>query len=1072
MACDQEYVRGDRTMKAREFQARTIKAALKSLTDKSGSRRFLVADEVGLGKTVVASGVIQGMQALVASRPIKVMYVCANLVIARQNVKRLLGFLPDEEQRNQALAEIDRPSLLVSGEPPSHPNVHVYSLTPRTSVPSLRGQRMDGRLDERAIALTLVHKMMSDRNGCLISPDGMLDAFKGSAKKESLKAQLEIDLDVSTEYQEAFEASLTELLGGDLVESVKARLKDPQHHAELVGACRVAMTEAALKSIKPDLVIFDEFQRFRDLLDENEGDEAAEQIQAAVEETGYDRNHATASVLKALRGQGRDSNGPALLLLSATPYGLPGGAAQSTNGKEHHQDFFDLLEFLALDKKRLGEIKKAYGELQALLMAWAPGKTEVVEAAKNCRTRLEEKLRPLMARTERVSSKAILQAEAFGASAPSTCTNEVAQEIRADDLTPLVDMLSSFKENHRPWAMPLWQSVPLPMQTLGAHYLAWKRRDSAEVTVHLDEGTRQEYGGPKEWPHPRLRALTDAVSVTDLALPWIAPSLPWWPLEGRWACSGADASRIRDKVLVFSRFKAVPSALSGLLSYDLERQLSIQGDKGPLRYEQVNKRMRFKGDKDHPNLLCAFHPSPTLAEFDPLAERAELPDRVKGIHRAKQVIRMQLLEWLKKQEVKVVNEQRRANSRRRWRDWELVVAIEQLQTGGSIETASKAAWTNYCISNARSKELSSLIALWFDAALPLLGVMDEVELNSLVQLAISSPAVVALRALRRHWPNAMNVGELHHTIDLCWSGLRRYLDTAWFETAITRDKRKRYMTSVMEAVVHGNLESVLDEHFWFLSQSTGEWRERLAELTAALSLRDVNVTLHGNPGDVANGDQFKLRCHVAVPLGAVVQKSGTESAVRQTESETKVRADEVKRAFNSPFWPRVLVTTSIGQEGLDMHPWCDALLHWDLAANPVSMEQREGRITRFAGLNVRRAMARDWSKKGGTTIGGGSPWAKLASAKEAEYQGPGNSGLQPWWVYPNSNPRHWVVGAVGSEQFVRHKDMQKQRAIYRLVLGMPNPEHLTQLLRNRLDQSGHVEATSELVNFFIDLTPE
>ena len=154
-----------------------------------------------------------------------------------------------------------------------------------------------------------------------------------------------------------------------------------------------------------------------------------------------------------------------------------------------------------------------------------------------------------------------------------------------------------------------------------------------------------------------------------------------------------------------------------------------------------------------------------------------------------------------------------------------------------------------------------------------------------------------------------------------------------------------------------------------------------------------------------------------------------------------------------------------------MHPWCDALLHWDLAANPVSMEQREGRITRFAGLNVRRAMARDWSKQGGTTNGGGSPWAKLASAKEAEYQGPGNSGLQPWWVYPNSNPRHWVVGAVGSEQFVRHKDMQKQRAIYRLVLGMPNPEHLMQLLRKRMGDSDQTNAMSELAEFCVDLRP-
>lgn len=1056
-------------MKVKQFQKKTICAALRVLTDGKGSRRFLVADEVGLGKTAVASGVIQGMQRLIAGRPIKVMYVCANLVIARQNVCRLLDFLPDECERKQALAEIDRPSLLVSGGAPTHPSVHVYSLTPRTTVPSLRGLRMDGKLDERAVALKLVQELMRRHNGRRINCNDMLEAFKGSAKKGSLEARLGQPLNITCGYQEAFEASLADLIGKDVVKAVKDRLRDAAKHAELVGACRVAMTEAALKSIKPDLVIFDEFQRFRDLLDEDQGDEQEEEKQAVVDETGYDRNHATATVLKALRGQGHGT-GPALLLLSATPYGLPGSEKIGSDEKAHHQDFFDLIAFLALDNKKLNEIKAAYGQLHSLLMEWTPGNRDVVEAARSCRKQLQDKLRPLMARTERVSSSDILQSEALSGNSSSVCTHEVAREIQEDDLTPLVDMLSSFKAEHSPWAMPLWQSVPLPMQTLGSHYLAWKNRHSATVTVHLDVADRQKHGGPNEWPHPRLRALIDAVSFPSFALPWVAPSMPWWPLDGRWSNAAPNASKIQDKVLVFSRFKAVPSALSGLLSYDLERKLPIRSEQGPLRYEQINKRTRFKADENNPGILCAFHPSPRLAKLDPLAERLELPKLLKGIHRAKASIRLQLVEWLRDHGVKVVKEQLRANSRKRLRDWELVVAIEQLDGKGG-EPVSKGAWETYCTSHQSPKELTSLVRRWFDKPLCLHGVLDKLELDSLVHVAVSSPAVVALRALGRHWPQAMSGEQLAHVIDLCWSGLRRYLDTAWFEAAITRDKRKRYISTVMEAVVHGNLESVLDEHFWFLSQATGAWPEKLAELTAALNLRDVNVTFHDNPGNVGNDSQFKLRCHVAVPLGQAVQRSDAENAERQASSDTKIRADEVKRAFNSPFWPRILVTTSIGQEGLDMHPWCDTLLHWDLAANPVSMEQREGRITRFAGLNVRRAMARDWLKAGGLPNGNCSPWVKLASAKDKEYQDVGSSGLQPWWVYPNSNPRHWVAGAVGSEQFVRHKDMQKQRAIYRLVLGMPNPEHLLQLLRTKVDQGEQVDAMNELAEFCLDLRP-
>jgi len=76
-----------------------------------------------------------------------------------------------------------------------------------------------------------------------------------------------------------------------------------------------------------------------------------------------------------------------------------------------------------------------------------------------------------------------------------------------------------------------------------------------------------------------------------------------------------------------------------------------------------------------------------------------------------------------------------------------------------------------------------------------------------------------------------------------------------------------------------------------------------------------------------------------------------------TGSEDRLRTDDLRRSFNSPFWPHVLATTSLGQEGLDFHVWCRQLLHWDLCSSPLDLEQREGRIQRFGGLSVRRALA-------------------------------------------------------------------------------------------------------------------
>ena len=62
----------------------------------------------------------------------------------------------------------------------------------------------------------------------------------------------------------------------------------------------------------------------------------------------------------------------------------------------------------------------------------------------------------------------------------------------------------------------------------------------------------------------------------------------------------------------------------------------------------------------------------------------------------------------------------------------------------------------------------------------------------------------------------------------------------------------------------------------------------------------------------------------------------------------------VREAFNSPFWPFVLTTTSVGQEGLDFHLYCRDIVHWNLPSNPVDLEQREGRTDRYDGLSIRR----------------------------------------------------------------------------------------------------------------------
>jgi superfamily II DNA/RNA helicase len=51
--------------------------------------------------------------------------------------------------------------------------------------------------------------------------------------------------------------------------------------------------------------------------------------------------------------------------------------------------------------------------------------------------------------------------------------------------------------------------------------------------------------------------------------------------------------------------------------------------------------------------------------------------------------------------------------------------------------------------------------------------------------------------------------------------------------------------------------------------------------------------------------------------------------------------------FNSPFFPEVLIASSVMAEGVDLHRFCRYVIHHDLCWNPSTLEQRTGRIDRI-----------------------------------------------------------------------------------------------------------------------------
>ena len=1015
--------RGVMSIAAKPFQQATIDAALRTLTG-AGTRRFLVADEVGLGKTVVAAGVIKTLANEPRNGPLCVLYVCSNLTIARQNMKRLLSFLPKENgERDSAIGTIDRPSLLATRRRPAHPRVHVFQLTPDTAIPTRKGRRRDGRKEERALALVLIRRILP--SAC---PRRLCRAFKGSAGKSfgSLVADYRVQSGERSglgggAYLNQFRQAFREALDVGPSEHLLPRLNEffyESRHQDLVGAARTALAVAALRELSPDLVIFDEFQKFRDLteLPSEILDDADHTEEISM------RTRAATRVMTAIRGNGKGDS-PALLLLSATPYS-PYRARTERHGSsdEEHQssDFFELISFLAADLTVSRQAAKCFGGLRDELQ-----KGELYsERSKHLREELTALLKPLMSRTERTSVRGVMECS-------PTKGSFVDEPLHAADLHSFRQMYDSFQEDDRHWIVPFWQSVPMPLQTLGSRYLAWRRKHPYSSPSELSKQQRDRYYQPSQWPHPRLRTLMAATTNPTLTMPWSRPSLPWWPLAGGWKSAAAGGD---DKLLVFSRFRAVPTALSGLLSYAAESRLASGLRGNQVDYESLQKKYRWTPS---PALLELFHPSPLLASLDPLL--APLGD----LRAIRIDLRRQLRERLKTLKVNVVRKRKRQR-----KSWELLAALE---AKAGLWLASSNAWS--VVGDQADDEagvLAAVLARWHSAAGNGCNDISMAELDDLATLALEAPGVVFLRALQRHWDDASNAVNLPQVVSTIWRSLRTYLNTAWFALALSGPKAKPNVRALRHAVIEGGFESTLDEHFWYLSL---EWSEdlasALAEMVAALGLHGASVSFHDPTSQVEEGTpSLRLRCHVAVPL--------TEAKVRSTtalDAEEALRPDEVRKAFNSPFWPKVLVTTSVGQEGLDLHPWCDALVHWDLPTGPVALEQREGRITRFAGLSVRRAIASKLGDQVNVTGDGCSPWKRLADLANSQLADA--SGLSPWWVLQGASCKSYAYAARGSEQIQQVEALNHERALYRLVLGVPDQDDLMSVLKVHLPENEH-----------------
>lgn len=72
-----------------------------------------------------------------------------------------------------------------------------------------------------------------------------------------------------------------------------------------------------------------------------------------------------------------------------------------------------------------------------------------------------------------------------------------------------------------------------------------------------------------------------------------------------------------------------------------------------------------------------------------------------------------------------------------------------------------------------------------------------------------------------------------------------------------------------------------------------------------------------------------------------------DTVARVTGSVAADARDRFFTGFNTPLVPEVLILTSVGQEGIDLHRECRHVIHHDLPWNPATLEQRTGRVDRI-----------------------------------------------------------------------------------------------------------------------------
>jgi hypothetical protein len=312
-------------------------------------------------------------------------------------------------------------------------------------------------------------------------------------------------------------------------------------------------------------------------------------------------------------------------------------------------------------------------------------------------------------------------------------------------------------------------------------------------------------------------------------------------------------------------------------------------------------------------------------------------------------------------------------------------------------------------------------------------------------MAIAGPGICALRALSRvtGGAGALKDAGIRDSAYRIAQGLRSLFNKPEIVALLRSANDDSYWRTVLDHSLDGCLQAVLDEYVHVLIESEGLQetcdRERAQTLTKtiteALSTRAAANTMEHV--QIADGeislDPHRINSHFAARYGRA--ESSDQAAMR----ESTIRA-----AFNSPFRPFVLASTSVGQEGLDFHTYSHAVVHWNLPGNPVDLEQREGRVHRYKGHAVRKNVAAEYGLAAALDADSPDPWSAVFHAAQEDNSAE-DSDIRPFWVFTcpgGAVIERYVPALPLSREALQYRRLQRTVGAYRLVIGQPRQDDL------------------------------